>query len=46
MFRELGRLADELDHLQVFVASAKPAQIEGVIPSERRRVATGREFLW
>jgi len=46
MFRELGRLADELDHLQVFVASAKPAQIEGVIPSQRRRVATGREFLW
>ncbi|HEY2202079.1 MAG TPA: hypothetical protein VGH56_09325, partial [Solirubrobacteraceae bacterium] len=46
MLRELDRLAGELEHLQVFVASAKPAQIVGVIPPERRRVAADGGFLW
>jgi hypothetical protein len=46
MLHELDRLAGELEHLQVFVASARPAQIACVIPPERRRVATNGGFLW
>jgi hypothetical protein len=46
MLHELDRLAGELEHLQVFVASARPAQIVCVIPPERRRVATSGGFLW
>jgi hypothetical protein len=46
MFRELDRLASDLEHLQIFVASARPAQIEDNIPPERLRVARGGAFLW
>jgi hypothetical protein len=46
MFRELDRLAGDLEHLQIFVASARPVQIEDSIPPERLRIATGGAFLW
>ena len=46
MFRELDRLASDLEHLQIFVASARPVQIEDSIPPERLRIATGGAFLW
>jgi len=46
MLHELDRVASEIKHLQVFVASARPAQIVGVIPPERRRVAADGGFLW
>jgi hypothetical protein len=46
MFRELDRLASDLAHLQIFVASARPAQMEDNVSPERLRIATGGAFLW
>lgn len=46
LFRELDALTQELSHLQIFVATAKPQQLSDAIPVERRRIAGPGEYLW